>query len=307
MAKTKYGDLIKNFTFKDYGAGDYRQGTKMSGSFFGYDFCLEYGTYYVAGKMSKSYRDAVAHDYDQVMIWMGTDTYDMGYLGAEVELCLGEEKEKHMITTATAVAVPRGMPYIPPDVTKMDERYISMTVAMTAKTRAKAVALDDGQPEPAGFMMQSKYFKNVQRLAFQRNGPWHYGALNADTHDGAITDINGGDFDFNMSYESMNRAPYRFGPIPDKPHVHPYTEFLLFMGADTEDLSDLGAECEMYMGKEMEKHVITKPCVAIQPRHHPHCPLIVTRQERPWIFAVVRPWGHTGRGEEGNVARSPGK
>ncbi|MBN1177263.1 MAG: hypothetical protein JXA51_06245 [Dehalococcoidales bacterium] len=300
MAKTRYGHLIKNFTFKDYGQGDYRQGTKMAGSFFGYDVCMEYGTYYAAGKMSKSYKDAVAHDYDQVMIWMGTDTYDLGYLGAEVELCLGEEKEKHMITTATAVAVPKGMPYIPADVTRMDERFISMTVAMTAKTKSKAVTLDDRQPEPAGFM-RSKYVQNVQHLAFTRNGPWHYGPLNPDTHDGAITDIHGKDFEFHMSYESMNRAPYRFGPVPDKPHVHPYTEFLLFMGADTEDLNDLGAEIEVYMGKEMEKHVVTKPCVAIQPRHHAHCPVIVTRQDRPWIFAVVRPWGHVGRGKDGYI------
>ncbi|MCJ7604430.1 MAG: hypothetical protein MUO19_00135 [Dehalococcoidales bacterium] len=90
----------------------------------------------------------------------------------------------------------------------------------------------------------------------------------------------------------MNKAPYRFGLVPDKPHVHPYTEFLLFMGADCDDLGTLGAEVEMYMGKEMEKHVITTPTVAIQPKGHPHCPLIVNKQDRPWIFAVLRPWGH---------------
>jgi hypothetical protein len=104
-----------------------------------------------------------------------------------------------------------------------------------------------------------------------------------------------------MSYESMNKAPYRFGPVPDKPHVHPYTEFLLFMGADPYDLSDLGAECEMYMGKEMEKHVITTPSVAIQPKGVAHCPLIVTKQEKPWIFGVLRPWGHGGKGPSGYI------
>jgi len=40
MAATKYGHLMKNFTFKDYGPGDYRQGTKMSSSFIGYDVCI---------------------------------------------------------------------------------------------------------------------------------------------------------------------------------------------------------------------------------------------------------------------------
>jgi len=301
MAKSKYGHMIKDFSFKDYGPGDFRQGTKMAGDFFGYDVCLEYGTYYSAGKMSNTPKQAVSHTYDKVMIWMGTDTYDMGYLGAEVELCLGEEKEKHMITTATAVAVPKGIPHLPADITRMDDRFIFMTISLAAETKDKPVTLDDSPPKPAEFM-RSKYRENVQHLAFTRNGPWHYGPLNADTHDGAITDIRGKDFEFHMSYESMNKAPYRFGPVPDKPHVHPYTEFLLFIGADCNDLSDLGAECEMYMGKEMEKHVINKPGVAIQPKGHAHCPLIVTRQDRPWIFAVVRPWGHGGKGPSGYLS-----
>ncbi len=298
MAKTKYGHFMKNFSFKDYGPGDFRQGTKMAGDFLGYDVCIEYGTFYAAGKMGKAPYDAVAHDYDKVMIWMGTDTYDMGYLGAEVELCLGEEKEKHMITTATAVALPKGSPHLPADITRMDDRFIYMTVSVAAKTKAKSITLDDRPVQQADFM-RSKYRENVQHLAFTRNGPWHYGPLNPDTHDGAITDIHGKDFEFHMSYESMNKAPYRFGPVPDKPHVHPYTEFLLFMGADCDDLSDLGAEVEVYMGKEMEKHIITKPGVAIQPKGHAHCPVIVNKQDKPWIFAVVRPWGHGGRGKSG--------
>lgn len=298
MAKTKYGHFIKSFSFKDYGPGDFRQGTKMAGDFLGYDVCIEYGTFYAAGKMGKAPYDAVAHDYDKVMIWMGTDTYDMGYLGAEVELCLGEEKEKHMITTATAVALPKGSPHLPADITRMDDRFIYMTVSLAAKTKAKSITLDDRPVQQADFM-RSKYRENVQHLAFTRNGPWHYGPLNPDTHDGAITEIHGKDFEFHMSYESMNKAPYRFGPVPDKPHVHPYTEFLLFMGADCDDLSDLGAEVEVYMGKEMEKHIITKPGVAIQPKGHAHCPVIVNKQDKPWIFAVVRPWGHGGRGKSG--------
>lgn len=301
MAKTKYGHLIKSLTFKDYGPGSYRQGTEMNGEFLGYDLNIRCGAVWSAGNMAKKAGQAVKHAYDQVMIFMGTDTYDMGYLGAEIEMCLGREKERHMITTATAVALPKNTPYLPPNIIGMDDRFILMTVSLAAETKETAVKLDDKPPQDAGFM-RSVYHENVQHLAFERNGPWHYGPLNRDTHDGAITNIRGKDFDFHMSYESMNRAPYRFGPVPDKPHVHPYTEFLLFLGADPDDLSDLGAEAELYMGKEMEKHVITTPTVAIQPRHHAHCPLIVTRQDKPWIFAVVRPWGHAGRGKDGYIS-----
>ncbi|OGO02042.1 MAG: hypothetical protein A2Y90_05565 [Chloroflexi bacterium RBG_13_52_12] len=300
MAKTKFGHLIKNLSFKDYGPGLFRQGTEMNGEFLGYDVNVQYGSYWAAGKMGKSPFQAEVHAFDQVMIFMGLDTYDLGYLGAEIELTMGEDKETHMVTTSTAVAVPKGTPHMPATIGRMDERFIYMTVSTAPELKAKAVKLDDKPGKPASFM-RSKYSENVQHLAFTRNGPWHYGPLNQDTHDGAITDIHGKDFEFHMSYESMNKAPYRFGPVPDKPHVHPYTEFLLFMGADPDDLSVLPAEVEVYMGKEMEKHVITRPCVAIQPAGHAHCPVIVNRQDRPWIFAVIRPWGHTGTGPSGYV------
>ena len=302
MSKTtKYGHLIKSLAFKDYGPGLCRQGTEMNGDFLGYDVNIQYGDYWYDGKMGKAPYDAEVHDFDQVMIFMGLDTYDEGYLGAEVDLSLGgEERESHLITTATAVAVPKGLAHMPAAIQRMDDRFIYMTVSLARELTARPVKLGDKPPKQAGFM-RSKYSENVQHLAFTRNGPYHYGPLNPDTHDGAITDIRGKDFEFHMSYESMNRAPYRFGPVPDKPHVHPYTEFLLFMGADPDDLSVLPAEVEVYMGKEMEKHVVTTPTVAIQPAGQAHCPVIVTRQDSPWIFAVVRPWGHTGKGKDGYI------
>jgi len=300
MAKSKYGHLIKSLSFKDYGQGHFRQGTEMNGKFLGYDVHIQYGAFWSAGKIGKEPYDAEVHDYDQVMIFMGLDTYDLGYLGAEIELMLGKEKETHMITTSTAVAVPKGMPHMPATIQRMDDRFMGMAISLAPETKAKTVKLGDKPGKPAQFM-RSTYRENVQHLAFTRNGPWHYGPLNPDTHEGAITDIHGKDFEFHMSYESMNKAPYRFGPVPDKPHVHPYTEFLLFMSADPYDLSDLGAEVEVYMGKEMEKHVVTTPTVAIQPARHAHCPVIVTRQDKPWLFAVVRPWGHTGRGKDGYI------
>jgi hypothetical protein len=301
MVKAKYGHLVKSLSFKDYGPGLCRQGTEMNGEFLGYNVNIQYGAYWSAGKMGLPPYDAEVHDFDQVLIWMGLDTFDEGYLGAEVELTMGEEKETHMITTATAVAIPKGTPHMPATIGRMDDRFIFMTISMAPELKAKPYKLSTKASKPADFM-RSKYRENVQHLAFTRNGPWHYGPLNQDTHDGAITDIKGKDFEFHMSYESMNKAPYRFGPVPDKPHVHPYTEFLLFMSADPDDISDLGAEAELYMGKEMEKHVITTPTIAIQPAQHAHCPLIVTKQEKPWIFAVVRPWGFSGKGKNGYIA-----
>lgn len=290
MAQPKYADLIKEFSFRDNGIGDYRQGTEISADTLGFDVNIQYGTYWSAGKTSKDVGPLVC-DYDQVSIWMGVDTYDIGYLGGEVTLCLGEKREKHVMTTATALAIPRGTPFWPAEINSIEYRFIHMNVSVTRDARVLPARMSGIPQEISVDSMNPKYKSLVQRLAFTRNGPYHYGPNNPDTHGGAITDINGNQFDFHMSYESMNQAPYRFSPFPDKPHVHPYTEFLIFMGADCNDLSELGAEIELYMGKEGEKYVITKPTVAIQPKGVAHLPLIVNRQEKPWIFAVLRPWG----------------
>jgi hypothetical protein len=291
MAETKYGHLVKAIPeFKDYGYGNLRQVTEMDADFLGYELNISYGTYYTAGPI-ESHETQVC-DYDQVQLFIGADTYDLGYLGAQIDYCLGEEKEKYRITTSTAVRIPKGVPFGPARIGPMDDNFIRMTIAVTSKVGGKVVAQDTPEgPYAAGF--GGKYARYIGHgLAFTRNGPWHYGPNNPDTHDGAITDINGIDFEFNMSYESINRAPYRFSPVPDKPHVHPYTEFLVFMGCDCDDLSYFPAEVELCMGEEMEVHEITQPTIAIQPKGHPHIPLRVLRQDEPWIFMVLRPWGH---------------
>ena len=103
--QTKYDHLIKTIPlFKDYGQGSYRQGTEMNGNFFGYDLNVRYGTFHDSG-MLEPYQTQVS-DYDQYMVWIGADTYDLGYLGAQVEFCIGEEKERRWITTATTVYIP---------------------------------------------------------------------------------------------------------------------------------------------------------------------------------------------------------
>lgn len=292
MADTKYGHWVKSFpAFKDYGHGSYRQATEANGEFLGYDLNIRYGTFYNSGVIQP---EAQVCDYDQVMVWMGTYTIDLGYLGAEIDFCMGEEKEKHRITTSTAVSIPKGTPYGPIRIGAMDDRFILMTISLAPEVSSKPVAV--GTPEgPYASWRAAKYSEYLGHgLAFTRNGPWHYGPNNPDTHCGAITNINGVGFDFNMSYESMNKAPYAFSPIPDKPHVHPYTEFLVFIGCDCNDLSELPADVELCMGDEMETHRINTPTVAIQPKGHPHIPLRVFSQTKNWIFIVLRPWGHGG-------------
>jgi hypothetical protein len=172
----------------------------------------------------------------------------------------------------------------------MDERFILMIVSMAPEVKSKPAAV--GKPVgPYAKWMMGKYQANFKETAYLRNGPWHYGPDNPDTHNGLMAPIDATGFPFAMGWESMNKAPYRFSPNPGKPHVHPYTEFLMFLGCDCNDLSELPAECELFMGgKKMERYLITKPTIAIQPKGHPHLPLNILKQSKPWIFSGLTPW-----------------
>jgi uncharacterized RmlC-like cupin family protein len=71
------------------------------------------------------------------------------------------------------------------------------------------------------------------------------------------------------------------------PHIHKDAELLIHVGTNPDDPMDLGAEVELCMGEEMEKHVITKTCVVYIPPGLIHCPWTIKRVDRPWIMIDI--------------------
>lgn len=68
------------------------------------------------------------------------------------------------------------------------------------------------------------------------------------------------------------------------PHKHRDPEVLVALGTDPDHPQELGAEYEIYMGPEMEKHVVSKPSLVFIPGNFIHCPFTVTKVTRPFIF-----------------------
>jgi hypothetical protein len=292
MAETKYGHLLKKLSFQDYGPGFCRQGTRMTSDLLGLDVNVDFGSFWMAGKMGKEPYGPHIHDYNQVMIFIGADMSDLGYLGAEVEFCLGtgNEMEKHMIATSTAVLIPKGFPHFPATITRMDKRFLFLVISLTRDMKLTPVPSDRAPETVPVSGWRSKYGDKILPLAFLRNGPWHYGPLNQDTHDGAMANIVAKEFPFNMSYESVRRVPYRFGPVPDKPHSHDYDEFALLLGADTNELTELGVEFETGMGPELENLEVKVPSATVFPKGFLHGPGAFLKLTKPCIFAIIRPY-----------------
>ena len=68
------------------------------------------------------------------------------------------------------------------------------------------------------------------------------------------------------------------------PHTHPYPECLVFVGLDPTNIEYLGAEIEIALGEEQEKHTFDKPTVVVVPAGLPHCPVVTKKVDNPKGF-----------------------
>jgi hypothetical protein len=65
-------------------------------------------------------------------------------------------------------------------------------------------------------------------------------------------------------------------------HLHDFDEIIGFIGNDPQNPGDLGGEVEFWM--EDEKYLLTNSCLIWVPAGLRHCPLRVTRVDRPLLF-----------------------
>jgi hypothetical protein len=126
-------------------------------------------------------------------------------------------------------------------------------------------------------MAETKYDKHFIQ------GPFvtipHYTGTSIVAHEGEY----GGDVC--IGYHCLANAEYK----ALYPHTHDYHELLCFIGGNPKDINDFGAEIEMCLGEEQEKHIITSTTVVSIPPGLVHCPLIVKKcdPDRPVVFLEV--------------------
>jgi len=90
------------------------------------------------------------------------------------------------------------------------------------------------------------------------------------------------DVDCSMGYHCISE-PTEF----DRPHAHEFAEIICFLGGDPTDIRDLGAEVEICLGEEQEKHIIDTAAVVSIPAGLVHCPLIIRNVTKPFVFLEV--------------------
>ena len=88
----------------------------------------------------------------------------------------------------------------------------------------------------------------------------------------------------NIYFSAMYMGESSTKTLGHGPHKHNVPEVLVALGSDPSNPRDLGGKFDLYMGEEMEKHIVDKPSLIYIPANTVHCPFTITEVRRPFIF-----------------------
>jgi len=135
MADTRYGKcLVPIPVVPMVGEGNGSEGWDLWGKDLGgIEVNIGFRCFKETGRMNPEWQKRPhTHPFDEILFFHGTDTNDMTRLGVVAEMRMGKEEEKHIITTPTAVVVPKGLPHCPITFLEVDNPCYFWHVAFAA-------------------------------------------------------------------------------------------------------------------------------------------------------------------------------
>jgi hypothetical protein len=131
MAETKYGKYVIKAPITRGGGG--QEGGPPSinlrekADLFGANYSMVWACITKPVFMEK---ESHSHDFDQILVFLGADSMNVEDFGAEVELSLGEEGEKQIITSSTFVYVPKGLVHCPLNFKRIDKPIVFQEILL---------------------------------------------------------------------------------------------------------------------------------------------------------------------------------
>jgi hypothetical protein len=243
---------------------------------------------------------SIVHPYDELLVFEGTDRASILNLHAEVSVELGEEREEHIFKDPSVVLIPKGTPHGPVKVRKVDKPIVHYSIGLAAEYKAEAATLKKADAsrgtkynrlikrmitaKPSAEAGQAGFGQVVGKDGIMRPAEKGVGPGNGDQIVWLYgNDLEGFAVNFTWGFYSRSGKWHRGGEA----HTHPEAEILCFLGLDPDDLTILGAELELGMGQDYERHIFNKPTVAVCPQGFPHLPLITRWVDKPYGFIVV--------------------
>jgi hypothetical protein len=301
MAKTKeYAHLIKSMMVQTPPAGLYPEPRiwMESKDLEGFYAHFSYG-FIKQPCVCHPIEGSLIHPFNELLVFVGYQSGDILQLGAEVSVELGEEREEHVFNKPSVILIPKGVPHGPVRVRSVDNPIVHYSIGLAPQYKASALPKE---PKTTG----SRHGHLIKRMVtyvdpksvgsgtgFEQvtdsNGVMHPAERGVGPGNGDQIvwlygrDLEGMDVNFTWGLYSRCGKWHRGGEA----HTHPEEEILCFVGLDPEDLNYLGAELELGMGQDYERHIFNKPTVAICPKGFPHLPLITRWVDKPYGFIVI--------------------
>ena len=127
MPETRYGSHILRNAFKKH---HQMEGISAIGIEMNCDCIMTHHVFIEPEMVLKA--SHVHDDFTQILTFIGTnplDVHDFG--GCEIEICLGEEEEKHLITSPAIVIYNAGLPHGPLHFRKVPKPVIFLEIMLT--------------------------------------------------------------------------------------------------------------------------------------------------------------------------------
>ncbi len=275
--------------------------------------------------------DPHVHPYPECLLFVGLDTANVKYLGAEISCCLGSELETYTFNEPTVIVVPAGLPHGPITTNRMysprgfgfwavelnavtEMTWMGKGIANLTAEQLKNVPegmqfapvekiLKNGPAEPTGkyarlvkplksFVLVERRKINPDRLmqiqAGRQEDPKRPDGKPGPGSPDHLAWMCGSDLegmDANILWGFCSGPG--IGRRGAGAHVHPTDEVLVYLGMDPENPDALGAEIEVDMGKEHERHFIDKPAALVCPAGTPHMPQVTRWVDKPFAFFAV--------------------
>jgi hypothetical protein len=222
-----------------------------------------------------------SHDFDEFLILLGSNPASPRDFGAEIEISLGEEGEKHVINSTSVICLPKGLIHGPLRVNRMIKPVLFSIVYLAPEYIRKPASIKtDSHATQTGskysrFILREPKGKEPRKLITEEWG--------ACINEEILSAI--GKFDCNFNFLSI------LGPhvLVDPPHSHNCGEFLFLIPASYENWPNLGGEVEIAIGEDWAKQSITSAAVICLPKGLQHCPVYMKKVDKPFYWGHVLP------------------
>ncbi len=80
-----------------------------------------------------------SHDFDQLIMFWGGDPNNIGELDGEVEIYLGENQDKHVITSPASVFIPKGLMHCPLNIKTVNKPFMFIDITFSPGTSVRPI------------------------------------------------------------------------------------------------------------------------------------------------------------------------